>query len=120
MLAAIRLYFTVQRDWLDRDYLRWVTVEATIAVGESGAITLCCCFPSLPLFWKHISRSEISGWSNSSAKPENYQLSRGTATAGHIGKRSSNARYWDMGTGEDDKATTKAESQEDITTVKST
>lgn len=67
-----------------------------------------------------MSRSEISGWNNSSAKTENFQLSRGAITTGHIGKRSSNARYWDMGTGEDDNATSKAESQENITTVKST
>lgn len=99
---------------MDNDYIRWATIEATIAVAESGAITLCCCFPSMPLLWKHIKQSEISSW-NSTGKTESFRMSRGAVKISHIAKRSNNTKYWDMTT--DDNATLKTESQEHITSA---
>ena len=90
-------------------------MEALLAIIENSAITLCCCFPLFPMFWKHISKRQIQGW-NRSATTDSYQLSRRQAKNSNIGKNSGTAKYWDMGT-RDGSTLTKGESQEHITTT---
>lgn len=95
--------------------MQWVTVEALLAVVESSAITLCCCFPLFPVFWKHIRQSKMKGW-NTTAQSESYQLSKGHGKVGHVGKHSGSLKYWDMSAG-GDQSLSKGESQEHITTA---
>jgi len=115
IVSTVRLYFIVQVDKMKNDYMQWVTMEALLAIIENSAITLCCCFPLFPMFWKHISKRQIQGW-NRSATTDSYQLSRRQAKNSNIGKNSGTAKYWDMGT-RDGSTLTKGESQEHITTT---
>lgn len=105
--AAFRIYYTTNTE-LQKDYTVWILGEAMGAVAEAVAVTLCCCFPVFPRFWKHI-QAKRRAQNGSTPSSRSYNLAVRTFGSGQS-KGSGGSRYWDIDTNQ----TLKGDSEERI------